>query len=130
MGRPGGAETICLSVSVKEGDRFYLTTRDEELIFSEQKKTLEDLRKDIAAHSLNGEINPAAVFQSDCLLRGRTLFNKVMKDEIIAMMQNAFMSRGGDVPPWLGMYGFGEFCPLGGRNVFHTYTTSLLVLYR
>jgi small ligand-binding sensory domain FIST len=69
------------------------------------------------------------VFQTDCLLRGRTLFNKVMKDEITAMMQNAFLN-GGETPPWLGMYGFGEFCPLGGENLFHTYTTSLLVLYR
>jgi hypothetical protein len=129
MGRPDDTGAIYLSVSVNEGDRFYLTTRDEDLIFSEQTKTLETLRKDIAAHSLNGEIHPVAVFQSDCLLRGRTLFNQVMKDEIIAMTQNAFMS-GGEIPPWLGMYGFGEFCPLGGKNLFHTYTTSLLVLYR
>jgi small ligand-binding sensory domain FIST len=69
------------------------------------------------------------VFQTDCLLRGRSIFDKVMKDEIIAMMQNAF-SNDGEIPPWLGMYGFGEFCPIGGQNLFHTYTTSLLVLYR
>jgi hypothetical protein len=119
---------IRLSVSVKEGDRFYFTTRDEDLIFSEQKKALESLRKDIAADSPGGA-HPVAVFQTDCLLRGRTLFDKVMKDEIIAMMQNAFPCDG-ETPPWLGMYGFGEFCPLGGRNLFHTYTTSLLVLYR
>ena len=72
---------------------------------------------------------PVAVFQTDCLLRGRTLFDKVMKDEIIGMMQNAFLNNG-EIPPWLGMYGFGEFCPTGGQNLFHTYTTSLLVLYR
>ncbi|MDR2295377.1 MAG: FIST C-terminal domain-containing protein [Clostridiales Family XIII bacterium] len=120
--------TIRLSVSVKEGDRFYFTTRDEDLIFSEQKKALETLQKDIAAHSPGGA-HPVAVFQTDCLLRGRTLFDKVMKDEITAMMQNAFPYEG-ETPPWLGMYGFGEFCPLGGKNLFHTYTTSLLVLYR
>jgi hypothetical protein len=120
---------IRLSVSVKEGDRFYLTTRDEELIFSEQKKTLEALQKDIVAHSEGGVARPVAVFQTDCLLRGRTLFDKVMKDEITAMMQNAFLNEG-ETPPWLGMYGFGEFCPLGGENLFHTYTTSLLALYR
>jgi hypothetical protein len=120
---------IRLSVSVKEGDRFYLTTRDEDLIFSEQKKALEALRGDIAANSGDGGLRPVAVFQTDCLLRGRTLFDKVMKDEIITMMHNAFL-RDGETPPWLGMYGFGEFCPLGGRNLFHTYTTSLLVLYR
>jgi hypothetical protein len=120
---------IRLSVSAREGDRFYLTTRDEELIFSEQKKTLAALREDIAAHSKDGGLHPVAVFQTDCLLRGRTLFDKVMKDEITGMMQNAFQSEG-ETPPWLGMYGFGEFCPLGGQNLFHTYTTSLLVLHR
>jgi hypothetical protein len=119
---------IRLSVSAKEGDRFYFTTRDEDMIFSEQKKALDALREEIAANS-EGGARPVAVFQTDCLLRGRTLFDKVMKDEIIAMMQNAFPCDG-ETPPWLGMYGFGEFCPLGGRNLFHTYTTSLLVLYR
>ncbi|MDR2179341.1 MAG: FIST C-terminal domain-containing protein [Synergistaceae bacterium] len=117
---------IRLSVSVKEGDQFYFTTRDEELIFSEQKKALDALRKSMISE---GGPRPVAVFQTDCLLRGRTLFDKVMKDEIIGMMQNAFSSDGG-IPPWLGMYGFGEFCPVGGKNLFHTYTTSLLVLYR
>ncbi|MDR1581247.1 MAG: FIST C-terminal domain-containing protein, partial [Synergistaceae bacterium] len=119
---------IWLSVSANEGARVYLTTRDEDLIFSEQKHALELLREEIKGKA--GENSgPVAVFQTDCLLRGRTLFDKVMKDEIIAMMQNAFQS-GGETPPWLGMYGFGEFCPLRGENMFHTYTTSLLVLYR
>jgi hypothetical protein len=130
MGLPqGDTGAIRLSVSAREGDKFYFTTRDEELIFSEQKKTLEALRNDIAANSKDGVAHPVAVFQTDCLLRGRTLFDKVMKDEITAMMQNAFLNDG-ETPPWLGMYGFGEFCPLGGVNLFHTYTTSLLVLYR
>jgi hypothetical protein len=129
MGLPQEATgAIRLSVSVKEGDQFYFTTRDEELIFSEQKKALDALRKDMVSDSPGGP-RPVAVFQTDCLLRGRTLFDKVMKDEIIGMMQNAF-SNDGEIPPWLGMYGFGEFCPIGGQNLFHTYTTSLLVLYR
>ncbi|MDR3231132.1 MAG: FIST C-terminal domain-containing protein [Synergistaceae bacterium] len=120
---------IRLSVTVDEGVRLYLTTRDEELIFSEQKHALELLRGEIKERASCERCEPVAVFQTDCLLRGRTLFDKVMKDEIIAMMQNAFRNDG-ETPPWLGMYGFGEFCPLGGRNMFHTYTTSLLVLYR
>jgi hypothetical protein len=120
---------LWLSVSAKEGAQVYMTVRDEELIFSEQKKALERLRNEIAANSPDGNIRPVAVLQTDCLLRGRTLFDKVIKEEIIGMMQNAFQNDG-EVPPWLGMYGFGEFCPLGGKNLFHTYTTSLLVLYR
>ncbi|MDL2317622.1 FIST C-terminal domain-containing protein [Eubacteriales bacterium OttesenSCG-928-A19] len=114
---------MLLSVSTQAGEEFWLTMRDEALIFSEQEKALAYLQAELDGHS------PVAVFQADCLARGRTLFNKVMKDEIIGMMQSA-LSDGEETPPWLGMYGFGEFCPLGGRNAFHTYTTSLMVLYR
>lgn len=116
-------EVMYMSVSVNEGDKFWLTTRDEALIFSEQEKALRFIDGEL------GESKPVAVFQTDCLARGRTLFNRVMKDELIGMMHDA-LSYEGDVPPWLGMYGFGEFCPLGGKNTYHTYTTSLMVLYR
>lgn len=112
-----------LSVTVEEGSKFWLTTRDENLIFSEQAKALEYLSGELRGSK------PVAVLQTDCLARGRTLFNRVMKDELIGMMQSSLMA-GDDIPPWLGMYGFGEFCPLGGKNTFHTYTTSLMVLYR
>lgn len=114
---------MCLAVSVAEGEKYWLTTRDEAFIFSEQEKALAYLRAQI------GDRQVVAVFQADCLARGRTLFNKVMKDELIGMMQSV-LANGEEIPPWLGMYGFGEFCPLAGENVFHTYTTSLLVLYR
>ncbi|MBP8867875.1 MAG: hypothetical protein KBG62_07210, partial [Propionivibrio sp.] len=61
--------------------------------------------------------------------RGRFLFNKVIKDEIIAMMQSS-LSNDGEVPPWLGMYGFGEYARLDGKNAYHNYSTALMVLYR
>jgi small ligand-binding sensory domain FIST len=32
--------------------------------------------------------------------------------------------------PWLGLYGYGEFCPLGGGNAFHTFTSSLFLVVR
>ncbi|MCL2504441.1 MAG: FIST C-terminal domain-containing protein [Coriobacteriia bacterium] len=130
-GFPGGEDgSIRLSVSANVGDRYCLTARDEERVFAAQKKALETMCADIAAKSLDGKIHPVAVFQTDCLFRGRLLFGKVMKDEIIGMMQSALLDEDNEVPPWLGMYGFGEFCPLAGENLFHTYTSSLLVLYR
>jgi hypothetical protein len=52
-----------------------------------------------------------------------------MKEELVERMQ--FPLSGDDgVPPWLGMYGFGEFARLGGANTYHNYTTALYVLYR
>ena len=66
------------------------------MIFSEQEKALEYLREKLEGHK------PVAVLQADCLARGRTLFNRVMKDELTGMMQSA-LSDEREIPPWLGM---------------------------
>lgn len=116
-------ETVYLPTTAYDGLELWLTTRDEELIFAEQRKTLEWMTNKVGART------PVAVFQTDCLARGRFLFNRIVKDEIIAMMQDAF-SRNGVIPAWLGNYGFGEYAKLGGKNTYHNYSTSLLVLYR
>ncbi|MDR2438695.1 MAG: FIST C-terminal domain-containing protein [Planctomycetaceae bacterium] len=116
-------DVIYYPVTCPEGSQLWLTLRDENLIFSEQQRSLEYLQKNIG----NGK--PVAVFQTDCLARGRFLFNRVVKDEIITMMHSALMVDG-VVPPWLGNYGFGEYARLGGKNTYHNYSTALLVLYR
>jgi small ligand-binding sensory domain FIST len=69
-----------------------------------------------------------AVFHTDCGARGRLMLDRVSKDEIVAAMQTPLF--GDTCGPWLGMYGFGEITVLGGRNLFHNYTTSLYVLTR
>ncbi len=115
--------SIYYPVTCTEGLELWLTMRDEDLIFSEQQRSLDYLRSQIGSGKILG------VFQTDCLARGRFLFHKVMKDEIIAMMHTN-LSNEGIVPPWLGMYGFGEYARLGGKNTYHNYSTSLLVLYQ
>ncbi|MCL2742302.1 MAG: hypothetical protein FWE67_00455 [Planctomycetaceae bacterium] len=116
-------ETIYYPVTAYDGMKVWTTIRDEDLIFSEQSRSLEYMTAAIGS----GKV--AAVFQTDCLARGRFLFNRIIKDEIISMMQSAF-SRDGEIPPWLGNYGFGEYARLGGINTFHNYSTALLALYR
>ena len=54
---------------------------------------------------------------------------KIIKEELVSRMQNPFYTNG-VCPPWLGMYGFGEFARLGGENTYHNYTTALYVIYR
>jgi len=76
---------------------------------------------------LKGRV-PLAVFHADCQARGRLLFNRIMKDEIINRLQ--FPICKGENIPWLGMYGGGEITPLGGKNHVHIYTSSLYVLVR
>ncbi|MDR1727589.1 MAG: hypothetical protein LBT74_06630 [Acidobacteriota bacterium] len=116
-------ETMYYPVTCPEDLNVWVTMRDEELIFSEQQRSLDYLKAEI------GDGKTVAVFQTDCLARGRFIFNRIMKDEIIGMMQSA-LSADGVVPAWLGNYGFGEYARLGGVNAYHNYSTALLVLYR
>jgi small ligand-binding sensory domain FIST len=104
------------------GTKLWLTRRDEPAIFG----SLELMMQQIVAKL--GDRKPVAVLHADCLARGRYLFNRVLKEEIVGLMQSSLFTQG-DVP-WLGMYGFGEFARLGGTNEFHNYTTSLAVITR
>lgn len=105
------------------GTELWLTTRDEELIFREMDRIV-----NVMNQRANGK-KPVAVFHADCLARGRFLFDRIIKEELVNRMQYPFYTNG-ECPPWLGMYGFGEFARLGGKNNYHNYTTALYVIYR
>lgn len=105
------------------GTELWLTTRDEELIFREMDRIVNEMNQ-----RANGK-KPVAVFHADCLARGRFLFDRIIKEELVNRMQYPFYTNG-ECPPWLGMYGFGEFARLGGKNTYHNYTTALYVIYR
>ena len=111
------------ATGIAEGTKVWLTTRDEDLIFSEMDRMVNDMKTRMAGKT------PVAVFHADCLARGRFLFNRIIKDELVSKMQYPFYTNG-ECPPWLGMYGFGEFARLGGKNTYHNYTTALYVIYR
>lgn len=111
------------ATTVAEGTKLWLTKRDEDLIFSEMDRMVDQM-----VERSNGK-TPVAVFHADCLARGRFLFNRIIKEELVSKMQYPFYVNG-ECPPWLGMYGFGEFARLGGTNTYHNYTTALYVVYR
>lgn len=114
--------SFMIPISVENGTQMWLTERNEDLIFDGLDRMLGRLTSRI------GEEKPVAVFHTDCGARGRLLLNMIMKDEIIGQMQEPFFGK--EPLPWLGMYGFGEFTPVKGRNLFHNYTTSLYVMTR
>jgi hypothetical protein len=111
------------ATTIAEGTELWLTTRDEDLIFTEMDRLVKEMNE------RNVGKKPVAVFHADCLARGRFLFNRIIKDELVSKMQYPFY-QDGSCPPWLGMYGFGEIARLGGKNIFHNYTTALYVIYR
>lgn len=115
--------TMHYATTVGEGTRLWLTVRDEPRIFED----LDRMTSRIVA--LAGDRTPVAVFHADCLARGRHLFNRILKEELVSRMQAPFMDAG-QAPPWIGIYGFGEFARLGGRNEFHNYTTAIYAVYR
>ena len=119
----GPDDSLIYATECPEGAKIWLTARDEELIFSD----LDRLVAQITAKA--GARKPVAVFQADCLARGRRLFNRVLKEELVQRMQFPFSTEG-LAPPWLGMYGFGEYARLGERNAYHNYTTALALIYR
>lgn len=116
-------DTMYYATTITEGTELWLTVRDEPLIFNEMDRMVKEIDK-----QMNGR-KPVAVFHADCLARGRFLFNRVLKEELVSRMQYPFYQNG-ECPPWLGMYGFGEFARLGGKNMYHNYTTALYAIYR
>lgn len=116
-------DTMLYATTCKPGTQLWLTVRDEPLIFNEMDRMVKEMDG-----RMNGR-KPVAVFHADCLARGRFLFNRVLKEELVSRMQFPFSSNG-NCPPWLGMYGFGEFARLGGKNTYHNYTTALYTIYR
>ena len=114
--------SMILPVSCEEGTKLWLAVRDEERMFADMDKMVQQL-----VDSCKGR-NPYVVFHADCAARGRLSLNRVLKDEIVRRMQYPLIQDTN--VPWLGLYGFGEFARLGGRNRFHMYTTSLSVILK
>jgi len=112
------------ATTIAEGTKLWLTVRDEERIFNDLDRLVEQLKERINGKEI------VAVFHADCLARGRFLFNRVMKEELVGKMQYPLVNDKGVIPPWLGMYGFGEFARLGGENAYHNYSTALYAIYR
>ena len=118
-----GDGTMHYATEITVGTKLWLTVRDEDRIFSDMDRMMEQMT------ARAGASKPVAVFHADCLARGRFLFNRVMKEELVGRMQFP-LSTDGVPPPWLGMYGFGEFARLGGNNTYHNYTTAIYAIYR
>ncbi len=115
--------TMHYATTCPEGTQLWLTVRDEDRIFDDMDRMMTQM----VAQADGREV--VAVFHADCLARGRFLFNRVMKEELVGRMQYP-LSEDGEVPPWLGIYGFGEFARLGGQNTYHNYTTAIYALVR
>ena len=115
-------QSFYLPVAPDEGTQLTLVQRDEDHIFDGLDRLMGRIGEQL------GERRPAAVFHADCMARGRLTFDRVLKDEIIAKMHHPICR--GEKVPWLGVYGFSEYCRIADVNWFHSYTTALYMLVR
>lgn len=122
VGTEQAKQSFDMAVVIEEGTELRLTQRAEDKMFSGLDRMVSKLVGRLESRP------PLAILHSDCAARGRMSFNQIGKTEIISRMQTPLCK---DLKvPWLGLYGYGEFTQLGGRNVFHNQTTSLYVLTR
>ena len=115
-------QSFYMPVDCPVGTRLWITERNEEKIFSGVSKLMDNMTDQIRNRDI------IAVFHTDCAARGRAMFNKISKEEIIGVMQKPLMN--GHKIPWLGMYGYGEFTLLNNKNYFHNYTSSIYALVK
>ena len=119
---PAPDGTVYANRVIPEGTNLWLTRRDEKKILDGVDRMMVQILE-----SCKGR-KPVAVFHADCAARGKLLFNRIMKDEIVSLLQYPLCKD--ENIPWLGMYAGGELTSLGGRNELQGYTSSLYVIVK
>jgi 2,4-dienoyl-CoA reductase-like NADH-dependent reductase (Old Yellow Enzyme family) len=114
--------TIYSNRLTPEGTKLWQTRRNENKILEGVDRMLVQILERCRGRQ------PVAVFHADCAARGKLLFNRIIKNEIVSRIQYPLCKN--ESIPWLGMYGGAELTPLGSSNELQAYTTSLYVLVK
>jgi len=117
-----GGSAMAMQTQVSVGTELTSCQRDEDYLMNGVNGLIERLTA-----QFNNK-KPVAIFQTDCMARGRMSNGVIEKEEIINNLQTGIMDDLSTA--WLGMYAFGEFAQLDGKNHYHNYTTSISVLLR
>jgi hypothetical protein len=112
--------SVSLPVKFKNGDNVWVTRRDREKMIKASGKSIGKLKKAV------GDNTVLMAFHFDCVGRGRLVFSE--QDKL--SLTGSFREKVAANRPWLGFYTYGEFCPVGGRNVFHNYSAAIILLCR
>src|SRR4030042_1236050 len=109
-------------LAIPKKGKIWLTRRNENKILDGVERLMVQILDRVDGRK------PVAVFHADCAARGKLLFNRIIKEEIISKLQFP-LCQGEDIP-WFGMYGGAEYTPIAGKNCVQTYTTSLYVIVK
>ena len=115
-------KTLMGTIELPQGGKLWLTRRNESHIHDGVERLMVKILDKCEGRK------PVAVFHADCAARGKLLFNKIIKEELISQLQYP-LCRGENIP-WFGMHGGAEYTPLAGKNRIQSYTTSLYVIVK
>ncbi len=112
--------SISLPVKFKKGDKVWVARRDHEKMLKAARNSIENLKQAVGNNTV------LMGFHFDCVGRGRLVFSEQDKLSLVS----SFRENMAPESPWLGFFTYGEFCPVGERNVFHNYSAALALLCR
>lgn len=110
--------TITLPAPIPAGTRAYVCVRTQAGVFD---RALAMGHRMVEA--LRGK-KPVLAIAFECAARPGPFLGPERAQREVVELQALI----GDQIPWLGMYAWGEICPMGGRSEFHNYTLPLCVL--
>ncbi len=111
--------SVTIVTEVTEGTPIWLARRDYDKIAAGISTMTEQIAQQLGNHT------PKLVLHFDCAGRGKMIFSKAQKQDILNTLQRPF---GSDVP-WMGFYTYGEIGPVANHNCFHNYTVVLAIIY-
>jgi hypothetical protein len=112
--------SISLPVKFEKGDKIWMSRRDQQRMVQSSRKSIENLRRAVGDHSV------LLGLYIDCVGRGKLVLSEHDKMSLIGTVQEGVAAES----PWVGFFSYGEFCPVGDRNVFHNFTAVLALLCR
>lgn len=111
--------SITIPTEVKEGTSIWMTRRDHEKIVDGIDKIVKNIKSQLQGNS------PKLIFQFDCAGRGKLFFRE---EEQLQLLKTLRQKIGRDVPH-IGLYTYGEICPVQGKNSFHNFTAVVVTIY-
>src|SRR5215218_9402246 len=110
--------SITVQTQVPGGTSVWLSSRDKEKITTGFDRMAQRIKE-----QLGGE-KPKLVFQFECATRGKMMFRKQEKLQILEQFRQSV----GPDTPWAGFYTAGEIGPVEEHNLRHLYTSLVLAL--
>ncbi len=109
---------VVASANIEEGSDFWITRRDTKKMHQAAEATADQINR-----QLNGR-QPKFVFHIECDGRGKMIMPEKEKQNMVLALQEKI----GQSIPWIGLYSYGEICPVNGKNRLHSFTGVLSVV--